>query len=227
MISFLNPTYIISILIALSVHEWAHAFIAHRLGDPTAENEGRLTLNPISHLDPLGALMFLFVGFGWAKPVPVNPTFFRHPKRDMALVALAGPFSNLVIALIAYAGMMLLNGTFHVSVLALLPTSGGDATITNLLSQILRSSIWVNLGLMAFNLLPLSPLDGSNILRMFIPYRYEDRFEEIMRYGPYILLGLILFGNVLHLPLLSVWVNQITLLVLWVLQVLTGFIPLP
>ncbi len=83
---FLQPTYIIAILIAISVHEWAHAITANRLGDPTAEQQGRLTLNPIAHIDPIGAIMFLVVGFGWAKPVPVNPLYFKHPNRDMALV---------------------------------------------------------------------------------------------------------------------------------------------
>ena len=105
---FLNPIFILSILIALTVHEWAHAFVANRLGDPTAREMGRLTLNPIVHLDPMGTILFLLVGFGWGKPVPVNERYFHHPKRDTALVAAAGPVSNLVLAFIAFIALSLL-----------------------------------------------------------------------------------------------------------------------
>ena len=107
MFQFLTPTFIISVLIALSVHEWAHGFTAHRLGDPTAKVEGRLTLNPLAHLDPIGTAMFLIVGFGWGKPVPVDPRYFKHYKRDTSLVALAGPASNLVLALLAFLVLIL------------------------------------------------------------------------------------------------------------------------
>lgn len=224
MTPFLNPTYIISILIAISVHEWAHAVTAHRLGDPTAEREGRLTLNPLSHLDPIGALMFLFVGFGWARPVPVNPAFFRHPKRDMAITALAGPVSNLILAFIAFTILALLTNAQSLSIFDLLDPGNGLSPGMKVATQILGSSLFVNLGLMAFNLFPLPPLDGSNILRMFIPYRLEDRYEEIMRVGPFILLALILFESILPIPLLSGWVHGIMGAVLWVFGVTIGSI---
>ena len=221
MTSFLNPTYIISILIAIAVHEWAHAFVAHRFGDPTGEREGRLTLNPIAHLDLIGALMFLFVGFGWAKPVPVNPGYFRHPKRDMALVALAGPFSNLILAFVAFIGLTVLLGTQSMSLMDLLSPQAGTPAL-KVVAQILGSSLFVNLGLMAFNLFPLLPLDGGNILRQFIPYHLEDQYDSIMRAGPMILLGLIFFESFLPFPLLSGWVHGIMGAVLFVFEAAVG-----
>jgi len=202
-------TYIISILIAIAVHEWAHAFSANRLGDPTARNEGRLTLNPISHLDPLGAVMFIFVGFGWAKPVPVNPMYFRHPKRGMAITAIAGPFSNLVLAALAF---LLLAGieVLDIPLLADGAVNGGGASAAmTIFAQILRDSLNVNLALMAFNLLPVPPLDGSNILRMFIPLRWEEKYDDWLRIGPFVLLGVIIFESVTNIPLLSAWVGII------------------
>ena len=223
MTSFLNPTYIISILIAIAVHEWAHAIVANRFGDPTGEREGRLTLNPIAHLDLIGALMFLFVGFGWAKPVPVNPGYFRHPKRDMAIVALAGPFSNLVLAFIAFIGLTVLTGTQSMSIMDLL-SPDADNPAMSIVAQILGSSLFVNLGLMAFNLFPVPPLDGGNILRMFVPYHMEDQYDAFMRVGPFILLGLIFFESFLPFPLLSGWVHGIMGAVLWVFESLAGLV---
>lgn len=209
MSSFLNPAYIISILIAISIHEWAHAITAHKLGDPTPERMGRLTINPIAHLDLIGSLMFLIVGFGWAKPVPVNPSYFRHPKRGMALTALAGPFSNLVLALIAFAGLHFVAGRDAMSIMSLLDAPEGMSVGKQVLVQILQGSLFVNLALMAFNLFPVAPLDGSNILRMFIPYHLELRYEDFVRIGPFILLFLILFESVLPVQILSGWVYTI------------------
>lgn len=206
--NFLNPPYIIAILIAISVHEWAHAFVANRLGDPTAEQQGRLTLNPIAHIDLLGALMFVMVGFGWAKPVPVNPLYFRHPNRDMALTAVAGPLSNLVLAIIAFVLLFVISGQIPSSSYGLLSVPGQASALT-VLVMILRTSIFVNLALMAFNLLPLAPLDGSNILRMFIPRMQQDRYEDFVRIGPWILLGLIIFESFLPIQIISGWVYTI------------------
>src|SRR4051794_28802693 len=107
MFPFLNPAYIIAILFALSFHEAAHAWMANKLGDSTAKIEGRLTLNPLAHLDPIGTLLFIAVGFGWGKPVPVNPYYFRNPKRDSALTALAGPVSNLILAAVSFILLLL------------------------------------------------------------------------------------------------------------------------
>lgn len=206
MTPFINPTYIIAILIAISVHEWAHAFTASRFGDPTPGQNGRLTLNPIAHLDVLGAIMFLVIGFGWAKPVPVDSRYFRHPKRDLAIVALAGPFSNLILALISFVLLTLVTHGNGFSLGALLSNPTGPSVAWTILLQILSSSLFVNLALMAFNLFPIAPLDGSNILRQFIPYRYEDRYDDFVRIGPYILIGLILLETFLPIHILSGWV---------------------
>ena len=222
MTSFLNPTYIISVLIAISIHEWAHAIVAHRFGDPTAEREGRLTINPLAHLDLLGALMFVVVGFGWAKPVPVNPGYFKHPKRQMAIVALAGPFSNLCLALIAFLGLALITHTHALSLTELLSPNDALSPALQVLSQILGSSLFVNLALMAFNLFPIAPLDGSNILRLFIPYDLEDRYDNFVRIGPMILLGLLLFESFLPFPILSGWVHGIMNAVLLVFEMTIG-----
>ncbi|MDD5740145.1 MAG: site-2 protease family protein [Candidatus Peribacteraceae bacterium] len=205
--SFVSPPFLISILIAISVHEASHGWIAARLGDPTAYNAGRLTLNPIAHLDLMGALMFLVVGFGWAKPVPVNPMYFSHPRRDTALVSLAGPLSNLLLGSLSFFVLiLLLKGQVSGSAFGLLSVGGDRSVVEQLLLQILGSSVFINLGLMAFNLLPIAPLDGSKILHIFIPLKYEDQYETFMQRGPMILLILILAGIFLNVPILSTWV---------------------
>ncbi len=197
------PIMILAILVALTVHEWAHAFAAKRLGDDTAESMGRLTLNPLSHIDPLGAILFLLVGFGWAKPVPIDMRNFRHPVRDAAIVAVAGPLSNLVLAFIAAAIAVLLD--LETVALPAGGLSAGDAA-WGVLSAFLVASLQVNLALMAFNLLPIPPLDGSNILRLFVPWRMRERYDEAMRYGPWILLGVILAESFLNIPIITAWV---------------------
>lgn len=219
---FFNPAYIISILIALSVHEWAHAYTAHKLGDPTPEQNGRLTLNPIAHLDPMGAIMFLLVGFGWAKPVPVDGRYFRRPKRDLSLVAVAGPFSNLILAIVAYSILTVVTGGEALSASGLLQAPQGSAGYTVLI-QILQSSLFVNLALMAFNLFPIAPLDGSNIIQRFVPYQYERRYEDFVRIGPFILIGLILFESFLPIQILSGWVYGIMGFVLSMFELVAGF----
>lgn len=203
---FLTPSYIIAVLIAISVHEWAHAYVAHRLGDPTAEREGRLTLNPLSHLDPIGAILFLIVGFGWAKPVPVNAAYFSHPKRGMALVAAAGPFSNLILAALSFGLLAVLSSSMPGSAMSLLSAETAANPLLSVLMGILQGSLFVNLALMAFNLFPLAPLDGSNVLRAFIPLRYEERYEDFVRIGPFILLGLLVVESFLPIRILSGWV---------------------
>ena len=204
--TFLRPTYIISILIAIAVHEWAHAMSARKLGDPTAEIAGRLTLNPISHIDPIGALLFITVGFGWAKPVPVNPSYFRHPKRGMAITALAGPVSNFILAFLSFMGVLLLSGGASGSIMGLLETSTAANPFLTVFQQIFRDSLFVNLALMAFNLFPIAPLDGSNIVQMFVPAHLEDRYHDFVRAGPFLLLGLILLETFLPIQILSGWV---------------------
>ncbi len=221
-LSFLQPTYLLAALAAITVHEAAHAFAAKRLGDRTAEIMGRLTLNPLAHLDLLGSILFLTVGFGWAKPVPVDPRYLRHPIRDMALVALAGPASNLVLAAVAYLALAAVAPALSdVQLMALMDGNGVANPFLAVLLQFLRHSIFVNLALMAFNLLPIAPLDGSKILQPFVPLNWADLYDEFLMRGPYVLLVLILAGDFLALPLLSDWVFGISGAVLAVFEWLT------
>lgn len=149
---------------AIPMHESAHAFVAYKLGDPTARNLGRMTLNPLPHLDLFGSLLLLLTGFGWAKPVPINTRNFKHIKRDMAISAIAGPVSNVLLALVVmvlFKGMMLL-------------VSGGVLAAVGMstllaLTQILLTMISINVGLAVFNLLPIPPLDGSRLLTALLP----------------------------------------------------------
>lgn len=146
------------VMLILPLHEMAHGFVAYKLGDRTAKNQGRLTLNPLAHLDYIGALSLILVGFGWATPVPVNPRNFKNPKRDMALVALAGPVSNLLAAL---AGSIILAACNIWLIRA-------NITVYYYVAIFLNSYVSVNIGLAVFNLIPLPPLDGSKILGAFL-----------------------------------------------------------
>ena len=197
--------------------------MALRLGDPTAKYAGRVTLNPLAHLDLIGTLMFLIIGFGWAKPVPVDPRHFRNPKRDSALVAAAGPASNLLLAFICFFGLMLMtSGSMGSSLFLLLNTSSTGSVLHVFLIQLLSSSLFINLALMAFNLLPVAPLDGSKVLYNFIPYQHEHSYLEFMRRGPMILLMLILFESFLPIPIISGWVFGIANAVLGVMGAIAG-----
>lgn len=163
------------LLFALVFHEFSHAWIAYKLGDPTARYAGRLTLNPIAHLDPVGGLMILFVGFGWAKPVPVDPRYLKNPRKDMMKIAFAGPASNLLLAFIA--GTILRFGIGQ----------GSIAMMLILFTQI-------NIMLAVFNMIPVSPLDGSQIFSGLLIRTNPDLVRNLQIYGPQILLGAILIG---------------------------------
>jgi Zn-dependent protease len=221
---FFNPIAILAILIAISVHEAAHAWAAKKLGDRTAEDAGRLTLNPLSHIDPIGAILFLVVGFGWAKPVPVNPWNFKNPRRDNALVALAGPMSNLILGFIAFAILAIVRSVHPQSLGGLLMMDGGGSIGMQFVVVFLTRFIFVNLGLMAFNLLPIAPLGGSKLIEPFIPPRYDDQFEQWTRNGPYILLGVLVLESLFHVPILSTWVFGIANAVLTVFTAMFGVV---
>ncbi len=169
-----------AILISLAFHEWGHAYAAYRLGDPTARNLGRMSLNPIRHIDPLGFLMLVIARFGWAKPVPVNPRNFKNLRRDDTIVSLAGITVNFGLALVSMLAIYLF------------ATLGAtNYAIANILYYFLS----INLGLMVFNLIPLPPLDGSHVLENLLIRRVGPRpFLFLQRYGSMILLGLLLTG---------------------------------
>lgn len=181
--------YAVLILVLLPVHELAHAFVADRLGDNTARWNGRLRFNPFAHLDPIGAAMLFLFGFGFARPVPVNPRNFRNPKRDMALTALAGPVSNLLMATVSL-------GLYRV--ITLLPVSYTVLSISYLVLVEVFTS--VNIGLAVFNLLPVPPLDGSRIIALVLPDRWLYNMERYSRYITYGII-LLLFAGVLDGPL--------------------------
>ena len=170
------------LLLAVTVHEVAHGWVADRLGDPTARLAGRLTLNPLPHIDPLGALAFVLAGFGWARPVPVNARNLRRPVRDMAWVAAAGPLSNF---LVAFLGLVLLVLTARIL----------DAPfIARPVAGMLRFVYTFNLGLAIFNLIPLPPLDGGHFLPYFFPRRSWSLLARLEQYGSLILLLLVFSG---------------------------------
>lgn len=181
-----------ALLFAISVHEFAHGFVAYRLGDPTPKYQGRLTLDPRAHIDPMGALMLLLFRFGWAKPVQINPGYFRNQRKGMAMVALAGPAANFISAYV-----------FLLTVSILPPLFSPQVGIV--LYQFLLLNMQLNLGLAAFNFLPIPPLDGSKILAWLLPDRYESSFRRLEMYGPLILLLLLATGMVGRLisPILS------------------------
>lgn len=170
------------ILVALTFHEFAHGYTAHLLGDPTPRQQGRLTLNPLAHLDLLGTLMMLVARFGWAKPVQVNPFYFKGDRqRGMLLVALAGPLANI---LVAFIGALLYN-LFGVHAETVLIDY-------NYFSFFLRNLVSINIYLALFNLIPVPPLDGSKILLGLMPRKYHDSIYALEAYGPMILMLLIL-----------------------------------
>ena len=184
--------FAIAVLYALTIHEFFHAWTANRLGDPTAKMQGRLTLNPIAHLDPLGVICFIVAHFGWGKPVPVNPNYFKHPRRDDVLVSAAGPISNLVSAF--FFGLI-----FQISYKFLGATNPVVLDLYNVVFRLVE----INLLLAIFNFIPLYPLDGSHILKGFLPRRMLSGYENVCKYSPFILLGLIFIGNFAHVPILS------------------------
>ena len=202
--------YIISLLLslpivflALSLHETAHGFIASKLGDPTAKSLGRLTMNPLKHIDPIGFICMVLFGFGWAKPVPINTRYFKKPRRDMALCSLAGPVSNILLAIVfailLKAASMILTSISYPSELT--------RDLAQYFLIFLYYGISLNVTLAVFNLIPIPPLDGSRILSAFLPpklaYAYI-KHERIIS----IILMILLFVGVLS-PVISIFTNLV------------------
>lgn len=165
-----------ALLLALTIHEYAHARVAVYLGDPTPRYEGRLTLNPIAHLDPIGLIMLWLFKFGWAKPVPIDPRYFKNGRQGMLMVSFAGPISNL---LLAFVSALLMGILLKINLL-----SGG-------LLQVLRYTYIYNLIFAVFNLIPIPPLDGSKVLMSLLPGRQAYALERIEPYGSFILIALV------------------------------------
>jgi Zn-dependent protease len=173
------------LLFAITVHEYAHARTALSLGDPTAKLAGRITFNPISHMDPFGAICLFLFNFGWAKPVPVNPRYFRNPRMGSLWVSLAGPLANLGVALVM--GILIRYFLFP-----------GD-----LYRTVLFTMLFMNIGLGLFNLLPIPPLDGSHVLESLLPYNALVKYRQIERYAPMVLLSIFFADQFLHLRIFS------------------------
>lgn len=197
-------TYIVSVLMIVflvnPLHECAHGFIAYKLGDNTAKRQGRLTLNPFAHIDYMGALLMLLVGFGWAKPVPVNARNFKKPKVGMALTALAGPVSNLLAALVF--------GLVYNLIVFIVVKAGGavavgtvvflspDITAMKYVLMFFQFLIMINISLAVFNLIPIPPLDGSKILMAFLPDRLVFKMYQYQLYFSIVLFILLMVGGI-------------------------------
>ena len=173
------------ILFSLTVHEYSHGRMALRLGDDTAQRLGRLSFNPLRHLDILGVLFFYFVGFGWAKPVPVDPRNFEHPRRDMMYVAIAGPLSNIALAVCCSFFIRLISPEF------------------SYLFVILAYGIWINVALAVFNMLPMYPLDGSSVLKGMVSQKIAEGMTNLDRFGAFLILGVFLLDHFAHTRILG------------------------
>ncbi|MBQ8356447.1 MAG: site-2 protease family protein [Clostridia bacterium] len=206
------------ILLSLSLHETAHGFAAWRLGDPTARNLGRLTLNPLKHLNPIGFLCMVLAGFGWANPVPVNSRNFRKPRRDMALTSLAGPVSNL---LLAFVFLLLLRFVGFGVLWNLSYPSQTAANMAYFFILFLYYGVSMNVTLAVFNLLPIPPLDGSRILFLLLPPRL---YYKIAPYERYIVIGVMLLLLLGPLSWLINWVCSWILKGMFALVGMSGFL---
>ncbi len=179
------------ILLGLTVHEFSHAYISNKCGDTTSKDQGRITLNPLKHIDPLGFIMLLVAGFGWAKPVQFNEKNLQNPQTDVMKIAVAGPFSNAILALVLswiFALIYKINPDIFYSVL----------------SEVFLYAIYINWGLFIFNLIPLPPLDGSHLLLNYFR-RYPRLYEGLYKYGTFILFGLIVGSVFSKVNLLPIW----------------------
>ena len=183
------------VIFSLTVHEYSHGRIAFLLGDNTAKRLGRLSFNPLKHLDPIGTLFFYFMGFGWAKPVPVDPRNFDQPRRDMMYVAIAGPLSNLALAVIC---------GFFIRII--------DPYDSWILFTLLSFGVYINVALAIFNLLPVFPLDGSSVIKGLVPFNIAERLIGLDRFGAFLLIAVVLLDHFAHTGILGVvlWVPIIT-----------------
>lgn len=205
--------HLVPLVLSLTVHEWAHAYSAYRLGDDTAARQGRMTLNPIVHMDPIGTFLLPLLGvpFGWAKPVPVNPARFRRDVRmstGMMITAAAGPISNLILALLCAV-------VFGV----LLRWDSSLVRDDDGVGYLLVVAIQLNVALAVFNALPIPPLDGSRVVDGLLPYRYRDQWDSVRRFSPMLLLAVVFLGR----DILAVPMNAITEVLFSILRRTAGY----
>jgi Zn-dependent protease len=182
------------IILGLTVHEYAHTLVALRLGDDTAKQAGRLTLNPLKHIDPIGFIFLLVAGFGWAKPVLIDVSKLRHPRRDDILISLAGPLSNLLLAVLIALVLKVC--------LTLEPYNG--ETVYREVLNVCIAGLYINIGLFIFNLIPLPPLDGSHLITSLVSTKSIAIAQLFFRYGAYALLAIIVLERVAHINLLPI-----------------------
>ena len=206
-----DPTLFIllcmSLIFSLTFHEYAHGIVAYYYGDDTAYNNGRLTLNPLAHLDPMGTLMILFIGIGYAKPVPVNPYNLSNPRNDIIKVAAAGPISNIILSFISFFAFYLLQ-----------PENNSNTFI------LLYLLININISLAIFNLLPVYPLDGGQIFGNIISKHNPKFAQQLLIYGPKILLGVILIGLISGFSIIWIIIEPIRAIILLLFQKIVSLI---
>lgn len=186
------------VLLALTFHEFAHAYTAYKFGDPTSDHYGRLTLNPFAHIDIAGFFMLIVAGFGWAKPVPINPNYFSNRRLGNFLVSIAGVTTNLILAIL----------------LTLLLAVQYNFGSSELISDIIINAIRINVGFALFNMLPIPPLDGSKVILAFLPHQAEYYYYRLQKYSYVILFGLLLFNVIDRIlyPMMSFVLQLLTLL---------------
>jgi Zn-dependent protease len=193
------------VLLALTVHEFCHAYFAYRMGDPTAARLGRLSLNPLRHLDPLGTICLMFAPIGWAKPVPVNPLNFHDRRKGELVCTAAGPGSNLVQAIVFG---LIIRAVIHFGQDSL------DNPVVHALLMVSLAGVLINTGLAVFNCLPLYPLDGFHITLNLLKPPGQQQFEETMRFGPFVIIGLVMLGNLAKVPILTTLIRPPTSFIL-------------
>ena len=180
--------FVTALIVAITIHEFAHAWMANKLGDPTAKMQGRLTMNPLAHLDLMGSIFLLLVGFGWGKPVPINSNNLKNPKIDEIKISLSGPLSNLILATLI--------GLF----IRFVP-------MTESITNFFVIMIIINLILMTFNLLPIPPLDGSHLVKIFLP---DEIYETYQKFGIFLLFALLIFSS--YFPIINIIINWVTVI---------------